>query len=58
MRTFLTLVRRELGAFFVSLTGYTIIASVLLLLGFSFTDMLEKLNNDRTGVVAPLIPSF
>jgi len=58
MRTFLTLVRRELGAFFVSLTGYTIIASVLLLLGFSFTDMLEKLNNDRTGVVAPLTELF
>jgi ABC-2 type transport system permease protein len=58
MRTFLTLVRRELGAFFVSLTGYVIIASVLLLLGFSFTDMLDKLNDDRAGVVAPLTELF
>src|SRR5256886_12629003 len=58
MRAYLTLVRRELGAFFVSLTGYTIIASVLLLLGFSFADRLEKLNNDRAGVVAPLTELF
>ena len=40
MRAYLTLVRREVGTFFVSMTGYAIIASVLLLLGFSFTDML------------------
>ena len=33
MQAYLTLVRRELGGFFVSLTGYVIIASVLLLLG-------------------------
>ncbi len=58
MRTFLTLVRRELGAFFVSLTGYVIIASVLLLLGFSFTDMLAKLNDDTKGAVAPLTELF
>jgi ABC-2 type transport system permease protein len=44
MQAFLTLVRRELGAFFVSMTGYAIIASVLLLVGLSFTDMLVKLN--------------
>ena len=31
MRAYLTLVRRELGGFFVSLTGYVVIASVLLL---------------------------
>src|SRR5437773_1617736 len=40
MQAYLTLVRRELGGFFVSLTGYVIIASVLLLLGISFTGIL------------------
>jgi ABC-2 type transport system permease protein len=44
MQAYWTLVQRELGSYFVSLTGYVIIASVLLLLGFSFTDMLVKLN--------------
>jgi ABC-2 type transport system permease protein len=44
MQAYLTLVRRELGAFFVSLTGYVVIASVLLLLGLSFTDLMEKLS--------------
>ena len=58
MRTFLTLVRRELGAFFVSLTGYVIIASVLWLVGLSFTDMLAKLNDDPQGVLEPLTELF
>ena len=58
MRTFLTLVRRELGGFFVSLTGYVIIASVLLLLGFSFTNMLAAMNGDPNGVLAPLTELF
>jgi ABC-2 type transport system permease protein len=44
MQAFLTLVRRELGAHFLSLTGYVIIATVLVLLGFSFMDILTKLN--------------
>jgi ABC-2 type transport system permease protein len=44
MQAYWTLVQRELGGYFVSLTGYVIIASVLLLLGFSFSDMLVKLN--------------
>jgi ABC-2 type transport system permease protein len=44
MQAYWTLVRRELGGYFSSLTGYVIIASVLLLLGFSFSDMLVKLN--------------
>ena len=48
MRAFVTLVRRELGGFFVSLTGYVIIASVLLLVGFSLTDMLVKLSGEPT----------
>ncbi|HYT60990.1 MAG TPA: ABC transporter permease [Haliangiales bacterium] len=58
MRVYLTLVRRELGAFFVSLTGYVIIASVLLLLGLCFTDMLAKLNDDPQGVLEPMTELF
>src|SRR2546426_6580670 len=56
MRPYLTLVRRELGGFFVSLTGYVIIASVLLLLGFSFDDVLSKLQSSPTD--APLTELF
>lgn len=58
MRAYFTLVRRELGTFFVSMTGYAIIASVLLLLGFSFTDMLAKLNDDPHGAQAPMTELF
>src|SRR5256714_14546349 len=58
MRAYLTLVRRELGTFFVSMTGYAIIASVLLLLGLSFTDMLAKLNDDPHGAQAPMTEWF
>ena len=36
MRIFLTLMRRELAAFFFSITGYVIIAAIALLLGLSF----------------------
>jgi ABC-2 type transport system permease protein len=46
MQPFITLVRRELGSHFLSLTGYVIIATVLLLLGFSFMDILTKLNGE------------
>ena len=56
MQAYLTLVRRELGGYMNSLTGYVIIASVLLLLGFSFTDMLVKLNATPTYV--PLTELF
>ncbi len=44
MQAFRTLVRRELGGYFNSFTGYAIIASVLLLLGWVFVDLLYKLN--------------
>jgi len=47
MSAYLTLVRRELGMFFNSITGYAVIASVLLLLGWSFVDMLDKLNREE-----------
>jgi ABC-2 type transport system permease protein len=44
MRGYVTLARRELAGYFVSLTGYVIIAVVVLLLGLSFTYLLEVLN--------------
>lgn len=50
MQPFLALVRRELGSFFKSWTGYVIIAGVMFLLGFSFWSMLEGLNSDSTPV--------
>jgi len=56
MRAYLTLVRRDVGTFFVSLTGYVIISCVLLLLGFSFYDLLYKLN--ATKLDAPLTELF
>ena len=36
MHVFLTLLRRELGTYFVSITGYVIIAAVALMCGLSF----------------------
>ncbi len=50
MRTFIALVRRELASFFLSWTGYVIIAAVLFLLGFSFDSMLQGLNAEPTPV--------
>ena len=52
MRVVLALVRRELGGCFQSLTGYVVIAAVLLLNGFSLVDMLSKFN--ATGGDVPL----
>ena len=56
MQAYLTLVRRELGMYFNSFTGYAVIASVLLLLGWSFVDVLGKLNGTPTTV--PLTEVF
>ena len=56
MQTYFTLVRRELGGYFASLTGYIIIAAVLLLLGLGFVDMLTKLN--ATPTHAPITEMF
>ena len=56
MRAYLTLARRELAGYFASWTGYVIIAVVLLLLGLSFCDMLDKLNVEATD--APLTEQF
>ena len=46
MRIFLTLTRRELAAFFVSVTGYVIIAAVTLLIGWSFVVLMTNLGSD------------
>jgi ABC-2 type transport system permease protein len=43
MRVYWTLVRRELAGFFLSLTGYVIIAAALFLMGYSFVIILGKL---------------
>ena len=46
MRIFLTLTRRELAAFFCSITGYVIIAAVTLLIGLSFVMLMRNLGSD------------
>lgn len=48
MQAYLTLTRRELGSYFVSMTGYIIIASAALLAGFSFKAVLEPLQHVPT----------
>lgn len=44
MRVWLTLVRRELAGYFVSWTGYTVIAVVAFLFGLSFYILLNQMN--------------
>ena len=46
MKIFCTLARRELAAFFCSLTGYIIVAAVTLLTGMSFVLLMRNLGND------------
>jgi ABC-2 type transport system permease protein len=46
MRIFWTLTRRELAAFFVSVTGYVVIAAVTLLIGSSFAMLVRNLGSD------------
>jgi len=46
MQAIWTLMRRELGSYFVSFTGYMIIAGVALLVGLSFWDLLDRLEGD------------
>ena len=48
MQAFWTLARREVGAYFLSMTGYIIIASALFLMGFSFFDLLGQLHENST----------
>lgn len=56
MRVYLTLVRRELTSYFTSLSGYLLIAVLLLLTGVSFIDIVEAVNNDTVDV--PLTELF
>lgn len=48
MQAYWTLVRRELGVYFFSWTGYVIIAAVVFLLGLSFIQLLDVLNARAT----------
>ncbi len=56
MQAYWTLTRRDLGAYFLSLTGYIIISAALFLLGFSFFYLLEQLQHDSTPM--PLTELF
>ena len=48
MGAYWTLTRRELGGYFLSFTGYVVIAAALFLLGFSFVSMFSQLRRDPT----------
>jgi ABC-2 type transport system permease protein len=48
MQAYLTLTRRELAGYFLSMTGYIIIAAALFLMGLSFVVLLEKLQLEPT----------
>jgi ABC-2 type transport system permease protein len=50
MQPYLTLTRRELGSYFLSMTGYIIIAGVTFLLGLSFVVLLVKLQQESTPI--------
>lgn len=47
MRAWWTLVRRELGSYFISWTGYVIIGVVVFLLGLCFSLLLEGINGEK-----------
>jgi ABC-2 type transport system permease protein len=48
MRAYLTLTRRELGSFFVSVAGYVIIAAALFQMGLSFVILVKSLHAEAT----------
>jgi ABC-2 type transport system permease protein len=50
MQAYLTLTRREIGAYFLSLTGYIILAAAMFLLGLSFVVLLENLQQESTSM--------
>jgi len=62
MQAYFTLVRRELGAFFKSWTGYVILAAVMFLIGLSFWHLIDTFNGQSTPVPITLLfydyPSF
>jgi ABC-2 type transport system permease protein len=57
MQAYWTLTRRELAGFFLSLTGYVIIAAALLLMGNSFVVILVKLQKP-TSMPVPVTELF
>jgi ABC-2 type transport system permease protein len=48
MQAYLTLTRRELGSYFLSMTGYVILAASMFLLGLSFVVLLLNLQQEPT----------
>jgi ABC-2 type transport system permease protein len=56
MLAYWTLTRRELAGYFMSLTGYVILAAVMFLLGLSFVDLLDSLRQEATPM--PLTEIF
>ena len=50
MKIFLTLLRREMAAYFFSLTGYVIVASSAFLNGLGFVVLMFSLGNDSTAM--------
>jgi ABC-2 type transport system permease protein len=50
MRAYYTLVRRELGSFFVSFTGYVVIAAAAFLMGLGLVSMVDGLRNQTTSM--------
>ena len=56
MQAYITLTRRELASFFVSMTGYVIITGALFLMGLSFVVLLVKLQSEPTPM--PLTELF
>jgi ABC-2 type transport system permease protein len=57
MQAYLTLVRREVSAYFLSFTGYVIVAGLQLLLGWSLVIMLQTLAEMKTFDV-PVTEAF
>lgn len=57
MQAYLTLTRRELAGFFVSITGYVIIAGAVFLMGLSFVDMIELLKKGNP-IAIPLVELY
>ena len=46
MRVYWTLLRRELGTYFASLTGYVVIAAVAFLVGLSYVDLVRAVQSE------------
>src|SRR5438876_6901803 len=50
MRAYLTLTRRELAGYFLSLSGYVVMALTLFLVGLSFVALLQALQREPTAM--------